>query len=98
MPTYDYMCDSCGYAFEVQHRMTDNPEIVCPECGKSVHQVFSAGFGLNFIGKGFYQTDTQKKTASENVKNADTPAASTDKTSLSCSGSCGCQGGCSCSS
>ena len=25
MPTYDYLCDSCGIAFEVQHNMTDTP-------------------------------------------------------------------------
>ena len=101
MPTYDYMCDSCGTAFEVQHKMADNPVIVCPRCGQSVHQVFSAGFGLNFTGKGFYQTDTQKTAASAHTEKNDvqpTPSQKNDKPTHSCSGDCGCSGGCSHSS
>lgn len=100
MPTYDYMCDSCGTAFEVQHKMADNPVIVCPRCGQSAHQVFSAGFGLNFTGKGFYQTDTQKTSASAHTEKTDvqaTPSQKNDKSTHSCSGSC-CSDGCSCSS
>lgn len=99
MPTYDYKCDPCGYTFEVQHKMTDDPVIVCPQCGKIVHQVFSAGFGLNFTGKGFYQTDTQKKAEPASVEKADvqtTSSEKTDKPAHSCGGSCGCQDGCTC--
>ncbi len=99
MPTYDYMCDSCGATFEVQHKMSDTPIIVCPKCGASAHQVFSAGFGLNFTGKGFYQTDTQK--TAESAKKADVQGTSLptkDKPAHSCGGGCGCSGGCPCSS
>ena len=101
MPTYDYMCNSCGTAFEVQHKMTDTPVIVCPQCRASAHQVFSAGFGLTFTGKGFYQTDTQKTAASANTKKADVqeaPSQKKDKPAQSCSEDCDCSGGCSCSS
>ncbi len=101
MPTYDYMCDSCGTAFEVQHKMTETPAIVCPQCGASAHQVFSADFGLNFTGKGFYQTDTQKTTAPAHTKKNDvqaTPSQKNGKPTHSCSGGCGCSGNCSCSS
>ena len=101
MPTYDYMCDSCRTAFEVQHKMADNPVIVCPRCGQSAHQVFSAGFGLNFTGKGFYQTDTQKTTAPAHTEKNDvqaTPSQTNDKPTHSCSGGCGCLGSSSCSS
>jgi len=34
MPTYEYVCDSCGHDFEVFQRMSDEPVSVCPECGK----------------------------------------------------------------
>jgi len=94
------MCDSCGTAFEVQHKMADTPVVVCPQCGTSAHQVFSAGFGLNFTGKGFYQTDTQKTSAPANTVNTDTQAASSPKNGKpahSYSGGCGCSGACSCS-
>lgn len=100
MPTYDYMCDSCGTAFEVQHKMTDTPVIVCPQCGQTAHQVFSAGFGLNFTGKGFYQTDT-KKTAPASAPSAKTEvqpsSAVKADTAHTCSSGCGCSGGCACS-
>ncbi|MGI5089945.1 transcriptional regulator [Treponema sp. OMZ 305] len=99
MPTYDYMCDSCGTAFEVQHKIADTPVIVCPQCGASAHQVFSAGFGLNFTGKGFYQTDTQKTAASANAKKVDGQEGTLqkkDKPAKSCG--CSCSGACSCSS
>ena len=98
MPTYDYMCDSCGTAFEVQHKMADTPVIVCPQCGASAHQVFSAGFGLNFTGKGFYQTDTQKTAASENAKKVDVQEGSPQKNKPAQPCGCGCSGVCSCSS
>ena len=102
MPTYDYMCDSCGIAFEVQHKMTDTPVIVCPKCGQTARQVLSAGFGLNFTGKGFYQTDTQKPAHSVSTSAAKSeaePAAAgkTESSAHSCSSSCSCSG-CGCSS
>ena len=95
MPTYDYMCDSCGYTFEVQHKMTDDPAVRCPQCGQGTHQVFSAGFGLNFTGKGFYQTDTRKKDVAVNGEKSDDAASSTKKNNTSahsCGKNCGCSG------
>lgn len=99
MPTYDYMCDSCGYTFEAQHKMTDDPVRSCPKCQQSVHQVLSAGFGLNFTGKGFYQTDTRKSAgaAAEKANAAASSSEKNDTPAQSCGGSCGCSGGCSCS-
>lgn len=101
MPTYDYMCDSCGTAFEVQHKMTETPDIVCPKCGETARQVFSAGFGLNFTGKGFYQTDTQKPAQSVSTSAAKNEAQSaaaqkTDPSAHSCSSGCNCSN-CGCS-
>jgi hypothetical protein len=101
MPTYDYVCDACGTPFEVQHRIADTPRILCPQCGSPAHQVFSAGFGLNFTGTGFYQTDTQKSAVPANGKKSDTHTSdlqNKDKSAHSCSGGCGCSGNCSCSS
>ena len=34
MPTYDYVCDGCGHAFELFQSMTDAVKKTCPECGK----------------------------------------------------------------
>ena len=54
MPTYEYVCDSCGHDFEVFQRMSDEPVSACPECGKPVRRVISGGLGINFRGSGFY--------------------------------------------
>ena len=32
MPTYDYVCDACGHAFELFQSITADPEKTCPEC------------------------------------------------------------------
>jgi putative FmdB family regulatory protein len=34
MPTYDYVCDACGHAFELFQSMTAKHEKTCPECRK----------------------------------------------------------------
>jgi len=30
MARYDYKCTSCGNVFEVEHPMSETPEVVCP--------------------------------------------------------------------
>lgn len=34
MPTYDYVCDACGHAFEFFQSITSNPKRTCPQCGR----------------------------------------------------------------
>ena len=99
MPTYDYMCDYCNIVFEVQHKMSETPSIVCPQCGQASHQVLSAGFGLNFTGKGFYQTDTRKAavsggTAAKEDK-VQQSSSKSDNSTHTCTKTCGCSGKCS---
>ncbi len=33
MARYDYRCTACGEVFEVEHAMTERPEVSCPKCG-----------------------------------------------------------------
>lgn len=56
MPTYEYLCESCGYEFEKEQRITESPIEECPECKGSVKRLISNG---NFIlkGGGWYVTD-----------------------------------------
>ena len=35
MARYDYRCTSCGNVFEVEHGMTERPEVSCPTCGRT---------------------------------------------------------------
>lgn len=69
MPTYDYKCDACGYAFERFHSMSAPPVKRCPECGKAkVRRLLGTGAGLIFKGSGFYITDYRDKSYKESAK------------------------------
>ena len=54
MPTYDYLCEKCGYEFEREQRITEDPIKTCPECrSRKVKRLLSApGFILK--GGGWY--------------------------------------------
>ncbi|MFM8380161.1 MAG: FmdB family zinc ribbon protein [Planctomycetia bacterium] len=58
MPTYDYVCDGCGHAFELFQSMTDGVKKTCPKCGKKkLRRLIGAGGAIVFKGSGFYKTD-----------------------------------------
>jgi len=58
MPTYDYVCDGCGHAFELFQSMTDSVKKTCPKCGKKkLRRLIGAGGAIVFKGSGFYKTD-----------------------------------------
>ena len=58
MPTYDYVCDGCGHAFELFQSMTEEPKRTCPQCKKrKLRRLIGAGAALVFKGSGFYKTD-----------------------------------------
>jgi len=69
MPTYDYVCGSCGHQFERFQSITAEPIRECPKCEKrSVRRVITAGAGVIFKGSGFYQTDYRSKSYQEAAK------------------------------
>jgi putative FmdB family regulatory protein len=58
MPTYDYVCDGCGHAFELFQSMTENAKKTCPKCKKQkLRRLIGAGGAIVFKGSGFYKTD-----------------------------------------
>lgn len=58
MPTYDYVCDGCGHAFELFQSMTDTVKKTCPKCRKKkLRRLIGAGGAIVFKGSGFYKTD-----------------------------------------
>jgi putative FmdB family regulatory protein len=61
MPTYDYKCTKCGYAFEFFQRMTEEPLTKCPKCSSVVKRLIGNGAGIIFKGSGFYATDYKGK-------------------------------------
>ncbi len=63
MPTYEYVCEDCGYVFEEFQNITAKPLTVCPKCGGHVRRKIGTGAGLIFKGSGFYITDYKDKKA-----------------------------------
>ena len=50
MPTYDYQCQKCGFEFEREQRITEDPIKTCPKCkSRKAKRLLSAP---NFILKG----------------------------------------------
>lgn len=61
MPTYDYVCDNCGYHFEEFQSITAEPLTKCSKCRGHVRRLIGAGNGFLFKGNGFYITDYRSK-------------------------------------
>ena len=83
MPTYEYLCNNCGHAFEKFQSITAAPVRKCPECGKmKVRRLIGCGAGIIFKGSGFYETDYRSegyKKAAKSEKEKATPAKSEGK-------------------
>jgi putative FmdB family regulatory protein len=68
MPTYDYICDSCGHEFEAYESIKADPLTECPECKiTQLRRKIGPGAAILFKGSGFYQTDYR----SESYKKAE---------------------------
>jgi putative FmdB family regulatory protein len=57
MPIYEYRCQECGHEKEALQKISDDPLVDCPECGKPAlkKKISAAGFRLS--GTGWYETD-----------------------------------------
>jgi putative FmdB family regulatory protein len=78
MPTYDYICDSCGHEFEAYESIMSSPRNDCPECKLvTLRRKIGPGAAIIFKGSGFYQTDYRSdsyKKAAEADKSSSEPA------------------------
>ena len=93
MPTYDYVCDGCGHAFELFQSMTDAVKKTCPECGKKkLRRLIGAGGAIVFKGSGFYKTDYRSESYKKGAA-ADSGGKSEDGAKKSDSGKSDAGGG-----
>jgi len=58
MPTYEYLCKSCGERFEKAQPFSARPLRTHAACGGEVQKIFHAS-GVVFKGPGFYATDSR---------------------------------------
>ena len=71
MPTYEYICKTCGEKFDYFQSMTSPTLKSHPDCkneNSSVKRIVSGGSGLIFKGSGFYLTDYKNKKPESNSK------------------------------
>jgi putative FmdB family regulatory protein len=74
MPTYDYVCDGCGHAFELFQSIKEDAKKKCPSCGKQkLRRLIGAGAAIMFKGSGFYKTDYRSDSYTKGAS-ADKPA------------------------
>lgn len=84
MPIYEYACKSCHHTLDVLQKMSDDPLVDCPECGKPELKRLISAPRFRLKGEGWYETDFKKdnqrnlaKGDSETTK-ADSKADKTD--------------------
>ena len=67
MPIYEYKCEKCGFVKEIIHKISENPEVSCPECCGTMSKLISpAAFHLK--GSGWYVTDYKNNNKSSSQK------------------------------
>ncbi len=78
MPTYEYICKSCGHELEIFQSMKDGPKRKCPACGKNtLERKIGIGAAVLFKGSGFYQTDYRSEAYKKSAESDKKPAEAT---------------------
>lgn len=57
MPFYEYRCEACGHEIEALQRVSDEPLLDCPECGRPALKKLMSAVGFRLKGGGWYETD-----------------------------------------
>ncbi|RUM94134.1 MAG: zinc ribbon domain-containing protein [Thiothrix sp.] len=84
MPIYEYECEACGHKMEKLQKMSDEPLIDCPECGKPKLRKLISAAGFRLSGGGWYETDFKSGNKRNLVdKSPDAPKKSADKSTKS---------------
>lgn len=66
MPTYEYVCKSCGEHIEVFQSFKDKPLKKHQQCGGDLQKRFHAS-GIVFKGSGFYATDSKSSSSTKST-------------------------------
>ena len=89
MPIYEYECKACGHRQEAIQKMSDDPLVDCPECGKPELKKLISAAAFRLKGGGWYETDF-KNGSKKNVAKADSSSSASSSTAKpKPSGGCG---------
>ena len=84
MPTYDYQCGKCGFEFERQQRIIEDPIKTCPKCKsrKAKRLLFAPNFilkGGGWYADGYGSSEGGKKEPASS-DTSDSPSSSSSET------------------
>ena len=87
MPTYEYVCEDCGYHFDVVQRISEEPLTECPKCKGHVKRLINC---TNFLlkGDGWYKSGYTKGNNSNSKNNKSETKKNDTKSCESCKSSC----------
>ena len=83
MPTYDYVCDACGHAFELFQGMRDPVKRTCPECkARKLRRLIGTGAAILVGGRSSEPTPSENasETKSDSATDTDGSGKSTEPT------------------
>ena len=84
MPIYEYQCAACGQSYDALQKLSDEPLVDCPACGKPELKKKISAAGFRLTGGGWYETDFRtgdnKKNLAGEVKSSDTKTTTTKNT------------------
>jgi putative FmdB family regulatory protein len=88
MPTYEYQCEKCGFEFEREQRITEDPIKTCPKCkSRKAKRLLSApGFilkGGGWYADGYGSSSASKKSGGESTGSSASESGSSDKSDAS---------------
>lgn len=61
MPIYEYECKNCGHKLEELQKISEDPLLICPECGKETLSKLVSNTSFQLKGTGWYATDFKDK-------------------------------------
>jgi putative FmdB family regulatory protein len=84
MPLYEYQCASCGKSIEILQKVSDEPIVICPDCGSAQLKKKVSATRFQLKGTGWYVTDFKNKdkppkTDTAKAENEPSQSTSSDK-------------------
>jgi len=87
MPTYEYRCDKCGFEFEREQRITEDPIKSCPKCKAQKARRLISATSFVLKGGGWYSDLYSSAKSGKSEKPAE--SSSTSSSSASSDGASG---------
>ena len=83
MPTYEYVCKSCGNTWEANQRISESPLTECPKCHEQTAQRLISGGNFILKGGGWYSdlySSTSNKSSSSSESKSETKSETKKET------------------